>query len=194
MCDLLAALSPDAATVRLMVLMGFASFLRQSNLLYCPGHPTQHYLRHADIVDNGLRLWLSINSSKTIIDPRRRVAIPVPATNSKYCPVEAWRRYKARVPLPNHAPAFMLDASRPLTRSVATTYLRAALSALHFPYAHQITVHSLRRSGARECARYGAPENQVMLHGTWSSSAVYSYVPKRLFTVIPEKITQMFGQ
>ena len=193
LCDLLAALSPDAVTVRLMVLLGFTSFLRQSNLLYTPGQATSHHLRRADVTDDGARLWLSINSSKTIIDPRGRVAIPVPAINSKYCPVQAWRTYVLRVPLPPYAPALMLDAHRPLTPALANTYLRAALSSLQFPLAHQVTVHSLRRSGARECARYGAPEAQVMLHGTWSSSAVYSYVPKRLFSIIPDKIVQMFG-
>ena len=194
LCDLLAVMSADAATVRVMVLLGVASFLRQSNLLYSPGHAPAHHLRRGDVADDGDFLWLSINSSKTIIHPRHRVAIPVPAINSRYCPVGAWRDYITRVPLPPHAPALMLDQSRPLTPALANTYLRAALSALQFKYAHQVTVHSLRRSGARECARLGAPEAQVMLHGTWSSTAVYSYVPKRLFSVIPQKITQMFGQ
>ena len=192
-CDLLAALSPDAATIRLAVLLGFTSFLRQSNLLLTPGYSATHCLRRGDVTDAGDHLWLSINSSKTISDPRLKVAIPIPSFDNRYCPVMAWRQYLQRVPLPPDSPALMLDSSRPLTPAIVNSYLRAALTALSFPLAQQVTVHSLRRSGARECALHGAPEEHVMKHGTWTSAAVYSYAPRRLFSSVPQTITKMFG-
>ena len=193
-CDLLTAMPPDALTVRAALLMGFCSFLRQSNLLWTSGYTSAHALTRADITDDGDTLWLSMNSSKTIADPRLRVAVPVPVIGNQYCPVQPWRAYVARVPLPPDYPAFMLDAFRPLTPAVMNSYLRSTLSRLSFPMANQVTVHSLRRSGAKECARHGAQQDQVMRHGTWTSTAIYAYVPKRLFTSVPKTLIQMFGQ
>ena len=184
-CDVLQVLSPDAQTVRAALLMGYASFLHQSNLLLCPGPAASHHLRRADVEDAGPTIWLHIRSSKTIYDPRHRVAIPVPTTHSPYCPVAAWREYAARIPLPPASPAFMLNASTPLTQARLLAILRPVLTALGHPSPNSITVHSLRRSGAQECARRGALPEHIMHHGTWTSSAVNAYVPKKLYTSVP---------
>ena len=42
--DILAVLSPDGQTARAVILVGYASFLRESNLLPCPG-ASPHHLR-----------------------------------------------------------------------------------------------------------------------------------------------------
>ena len=75
MFDILATMSTDGATIQSAFLIGFALFLRHSNHLptYRPG--AMHALRRHDICDDGNCLWLSINSSKTIVDPRIRVSI-----------------------------------------------------------------------------------------------------------------------
>ena len=109
-------------------------------------------------------------------------------------PCYGMMQYVYRVPVPSDYPALMLDATRSLTPAIVSSYLRAALTALSFSLAQQVTVHSLRRSGARECALHGAPEDHVKRHGRWTSSAIYSYTPRRLFSLVPQTFTKMLGQ
>ena len=192
-CDLLAALDDHARIARVAILIGFATFLRQSNLLPSAVLGGDHCIRREDMVATPTELWITINSSRTISDVRNRVCIPVYAASSRYCPVLAWHQYVQRLPLPPHFPAFMLSPAIPLTSVKLTSYLRGALASMRHPLAGTATVHSLRRSGARAAAAGGAPEPEVMTHGTWTSSAVHAYVPKKLFTKVPHVIAQMFG-
>ena len=194
LCDALYTLDDNARTIRTAVLMGFTSLLRQSNLLEC-GAPTRHHLiRRMDVRDEGDTLWLDVNSSKTIIDPARRVSVPLPRIRSPYCPVAAWRDYAARSPAPLDAPIFTLPGGIPLTIDRVTFYIRTILAQLGHPAPATVTFHSLRRSGARECARHGATEPDLMLHGTWTMNAITTYVPKRLYTNVREALTKVLGQ
>ena len=193
LCDILSVMDHDAQTARTAILFAFASLLRQSNLLPSPGPGQVHTIRRADVIDGGSVIWVNINSSKTIIDPQQRVSIPIPYIGSRYCPVLAWRSYLRRMTLTPDQPAFMLSPTSPLTPQRLNAYIRAALGALGLPNAHLFTVHSLRRSGAQECAKRGASQAHLMTHGTWASQAINSYFPKRLYTSIPHYIHNMFG-
>ena len=107
--------------------------------------------------------------------------------------MQAWQTYSLRVPLAPDAPAFMLSPTAPLLPARINLYMRAALQVAKFPLVRFVTVHSLRRSGAQECARLGAFQEQLMRHGTWVSQAINAYVPKRLYSSIPTFITTLFG-
>ena len=194
MCDILAAMDGDAATVRAAVLLGFATFVRQSNLLPSSLSGQHHCIRRRDCVLEESTLWVTINSSKTIYDPAKRVVIPVLPFLSRYCPVTAWTEYVRRVPLDPEAPAFMLSPSSPLTPIRLNSYMRVILGSLGLPQADKVTVHSLRRSGAQAAAANGATREHLMIHGTWASAAINSYVPQRLYTEVPTVISAMFGQ
>ena len=195
MCDYLDELGPQTQTARAAILIGYATLLRQSNLLPTPGprHIQHHTITRDDIRDSRTPIWVTLNSSKIITDPRSRVSISVPLVGSRYCPVLAWRRYVARVPLAPHYPAFMLSPTAPLTPERLTTIMRSALTSLRMPQAFRVTVHSLRRSAAQHCAHDGAPEVHLMTHGTWNSSAIDSYVPKKLYTAVPRHIYNILG-
>ena len=182
MCDVLAAMDHDAATVRTAALIGFTTLLRQSNLLPSTLRGQDHCIRRRDLVVEETTLWVTINSSKTIYDPAKRVVIPVSTILSKYCPVAAWLDYVQRLPLDPDAPAFILSPSSPLTPDRLNAYMRAILASLDLPEADKVTVHSLRRSGAQAAAANGASREQLMIHGTWASTAINSYVPQRLYT------------
>ena len=171
-CDILAAVRGEALVARTAILVGFASLLRQSNLLPSTANTHCHTVTRADMLDEGEVLWTNINSSKTISDARLRVSIPVPYIGSKYCPVTAWHAYIQALPLPSGAPAFMLTAAKPLTANRLNCYLRTTLTAIGLPQAARVTVHSLRRSGVQECARRRALEAHLMAHGTWASQAI----------------------
>ena len=189
-CDLLVALGRDAIIARAAILVGFATFLRQSNLLpvATPPYCGPHTVRRRDIYEEGGFLWVVVNSSKTIYDPTARVQIPILPITSPYCPVTAWRQMLDLCYLDPEAPAFMLAPDRPLTPQKLNSYLRATLGVVGFQDAHKVTVHSLRRSGAQECARRGVPQDQLMQHGTWSSMAINNYVPLKLYTKVPHTI------
>ena len=73
------------------------------------------------------------------------------------------------------------------------TPLQSCYHQLAHPHALLVTVHSLCRSSAQECARKGAPQDQLMRHGTWASTAINSYVPRRLYATIPSQWT-VLGQ
>ena len=147
---------------RTAFLIGLATLLRQSNLLPpSPGTLHERSLRRGDVANEGGVLWLMIISSKTIAARTGRVSIPVPYTGLKYCPVLAWRQYMTHLPLPSSAPAFMLTPTKPLTPE-----------RLAFPLTSKVTVHSLRRSGAQECAKIGTPEAHLT-NGTWSRNYLY---------------------
>ena len=193
MCDILAALDEDALTARAAILLGFTTLLRQSNLLPATATGQQHCIRRRDCLLEEDTLWVTINSSKTIYDPSKRVVIPVSAFPSKYCPVAAWLDYTNRVPLDMDAPALMLSPAVPLTAPKLNAYMRAILASLSLPDADKVTVHSLRRSGAQAAAGHGASREQLMIHGTWATSAINSYVPHRLYTHVPTIMSTMFG-
>ena len=195
-CDLLAAIGGEAIVARTAILVGFATFLRQSNLLpvATPPFAGPHTIRRRDIYEQGGFMWITVNSSKTIWDTAARVEVPILPSMSPYCPVRAWRQYVSTVSLDPSAPAFMLSDHVPLTPQKLTSYLRATLAAIGFEQAHKVTVHSLRRSGAQECARRGVPQDQLMQHGTWSSLAINQYVPLKLYTKVPHTMAEMFGR
>ena len=176
-------------------LQRFATFLRQSNLLphSATAWHSPHTLRRRDIYEQDGYLWVTVNSSKTITDPLARVAIPVAPSLSEHCPVMAWRQYVRRVPLDPDASAFMFSPHLPVTRQRLTSYLRASLAAVSFDQAHKVTVHSFRHSGAQECARWGASQQQLMQHGTCTSLAINNYVPLKLYTQVPIIMARMFG-
>ena len=67
-CDLLAAMGPEANVAQTAVLYGFASLLRQSNLLPSSASTQSHTITRADVIDEGAVIWININSSKTICD------------------------------------------------------------------------------------------------------------------------------
>ena len=193
MCHMLEQQGAEGRAARAAILIGYATLLRQSNLLPTPGSGQHHVMTRQDVIDDGPVMWVNINSSKTICDPRQRVSIPVPMVNSLFCPVRAWREYAKRVPLPPGFPAFMVTPTAPLTPDRLNTIMRMHLTALKMPQAHRATVHSLRRSAAQHCAKDGAPQAHLMTHGTWTSQAINSYVPKRLYTSVPRHIHNILG-
>ena len=193
MCDILAAMDHDAQSARTAILLGFTTLLRQSNLLPGSLSGNDHCIRRRDCVLEDDILWVTINSSKTIHDPAKRVVIPITAFPSKYCPVAAWLQYIHRLPLDPDAPALMLSPIHPLTPQKLNAYMRVILGILALPEANKVTVHSLRRSGAQAAAANGATKDDLMIHGTWATSAINSYVPQRLYTEVPQIMSTMFG-
>ena len=193
MCDVMWAFGPDARVARAAVLFAFATFLRQSNFLYTPS-AAGHMLTRRDVLPAPYGLAVHVASTKTNLRDHP-VVIPVHRIpNCKYCPVAAYLAARAATQAPLTAPLFLTSTGSPLTPHGLAALMRTALNLLgRDTGGGKVTPHSLRRSGATAAARWGAGRTDVMTHGTWKGDAVDSYVPKTLFTAVPQTIKTILG-
>lgn len=171
---------PDARVMTAALLIGYATLLRQGNLLATdsPNDPA-HYLRRADIDTSHQGLSVTVRSTKTRWRSSQPLYILVPPVpGSLVCPVLAWSRYLATNRPHPLGPAFILPSGRPLQAPTLLAVLRLALEATGSPAAGAYTLHSLRRGGAQACAAAGRTTEEIMKLGTWTSTAVHAYVPR----------------
>ena len=81
---------PVGVVARGALLFVVATFLRQSNLVMAGPTTNGHLRRQRDVKFTDSGLHVNVNSTKTILDPRDAVVIPVAAApGSRYCPVAA---------------------------------------------------------------------------------------------------------
>ena len=134
-CDVFTSLGLEALPAKAVVLITYATLLRQSNTLsparYSDGGP--HTLRRHHLTDSGHTLWVEVASTKTIYRPQDHVVLPVLSSGGKYCPVLTWREYCARYPAPPEAPAFVYRDGSPVRAAHVISLMRAALTVLAGP-------------------------------------------------------------
>lgn len=178
------------------ILIGFASFLRASNIT----SPTleawggAHTLRVCDISDTVDGLTLFIHSTKTTKNKLPLQLRILPAQSSTLCPVQAWRNYKDSVNPWPFGPAFMINASTPVTPRPTVNFMRLALASAGHSCYHLVSMHSLRRGGAQLAYSAGADSEALMRHGTWKTkSGLDHYLPKDQ-SIIPQIIAASLAQ
>ena len=181
-CDVLWTLGPDARVARAALLFGFVTFLRQSNFLATQSGEV-HLIRR-DAVRSTLRgLAIHVASTKTLT-PSNTVIIPVDrANNPKYCPVLAYQAAARATPAPGSSPLFLTTLGRPLTAQGLTSLIRSTLAAMGHPAA----------TTARCAAQAGDNRADVAAHRTWSGSGINAYVPRTMFTSVPQTMTKVLG-
>ena len=178
-----------ALPARAILLLGFCTFLRPSNLVTTTDISDQwaHTLRRADITVTPTGLKVKVNSTKTT-SSKQSFTLPVYPTHGAACPVTTWIQYIQAYPAPPAARALVGSNSKPLKAEDILPDIKTALLAVGFPHSADFTLHSLRRSGSRSVATAGATKTQVMKHGGWRSRAVHTYVPPHMFkTIRPKK-------
>lgn len=184
------------AAPRAALLIGYFTFLRQSNLL-SPSTNTwggPHTIRRSDIrvVPGGLRV--DIRSSKTIQLTAEAVSLFVPkVSGSRYCPVAAWHRYCELVPGQPDDPAFVTRSGPPLTPGTLIKLVRAALTRMGITSPHRYTLHGLRRGAAQKCAALNVKTEHIMAQGTWKSSVVKTYTIPQAPINAPAALASVFG-
>lgn len=188
--------SSTASPVFVMLLIvGFTTLLRQSNLLLpSPLARSRHILLFPHITASDTALEVTVSSTKTRFLSEPPLAFVLPALpDSPLCPVRSWNRYLATVtPLPTD-PAFLLPSRTPLAVPLMTQVLRLALKQTGHTSPEFFTLHSLRRGAARACISLGLPEAQVKEAGTWAGDAFYTYVPRNLVKKVPAALTNLLG-
>lgn len=153
------------------ILIGFSCYLRSSNLV-SPNFAIwggQHTLLRKHVIDRGDRLYVIVPSTKTRAVPYSLTIMPL--DDPSLCPVQAWRRYVARVNPPLNGPAFLLHHATPLGAALVVKLMRDPLSGVQGLELSAITMHSLRRGAAQQAARDGAPLAQIMDRGGWASKS-----------------------
>ena len=196
-CNYLGQAGPPGITLKAALLLGYFTFLRQSNILSpsLEAWAGPHTLTRADVLPRPHGLTVVVRSSKTITRMTQAAAILVYAVpRSLYCPVEAWHRACALVPAPPQSPAFLLPGPRPLTAAPLVAVMREALRRAGCPYADKVTAHSLRRGAALLAADAGSPLEDLCHHGTWAgASGLSAYVPPERITSVPGHLAVAFG-
>ena len=93
------------------------------------------------------------------------------------CPVAAMKAMFNTNPLCSNDPLFSIrhaGRTTTLTDSMARKHVKLVGTKLHHP-AH-LTFHMFIKGGVSWAFQHGVPLQDIMLHGTWSSSAVRRYI------------------
>ena len=139
--------------------------------------PTGHILRQ-DLIFAPPGLHIIVKWTKTLQYRKAHHVVQLPALDNMYlCPVRAIRALLASSHLPPSAPLFAV--SYPPHRQVIDPHIRDALKQiliyLSIPLAgHRF--HTLRRSGATFCFNNNVSLQNIMSHGLWHSSAIWTYL------------------
>ena len=189
----------DPILYRAIFLTAFYAFLRLSNIAphsIRQFSQSKHFLRK-DLIFAAPGAHLLIKWTKTIQDPNSSHMIQLPEVDNFYlCPVRALRALLQSRPLPSTAPLFATSYHPHL--QVIDTHVRDALKVVLnilniSPVGHGF--HSFRRSGATFAFDNNIPLQNIMAHGLWRSSYVWTYlqnasqapsiIPSTFSSVIP---------
>ena len=175
--------------------MAFYGFLRMSNIA---PHSLknfdkfQHFLRQ-DVIFGPPGVHLVLKWTKTMQDHKSHHIIQLPTISNKdLCPVQA---LSALLRSRNLSPQDPLFASiSPPHRPIIDTHIRDVLKNILIgrnisPSSHGF--HTFRRSGATFAFDHSVPLQNIMSHGLWKSSAVWTYLQNA--SVAPSLVPSTFS-
>ena len=137
-------------------------------------------LARGDIILAPPGLQIIVKWSKTIQACNTFKTIPIPTiVGSPLCPVTAFKTYIGRYPARDNHPMFyyMGHSGKTIivTEILARTALATVLRAINLePKTHGF--HTFRHYGATLAYQLGVPLQDIQLHGTWVSNAVWAYI------------------
>lgn len=193
--DYLTTAGPTAKVMRAALLVAYYTIIRQGNLLhtgarYDPGHT----MTASDITTSELGLTVTVKTTKTRWRSGQSYQILVPASpHSQYCPLQAWQAYISYQHPHPLGPAFLVRGGAPLLPAALLGALKMALAATGVTNPAAYTLHSLRRGGAQACAQAGGSLKDIMEMGSWTSSAVHTYVPRDRIQAGPRTLSTLLG-
>ena len=175
-CDILS----DPILFRAIFLTAFYGFLRMSNIAPHSSKKfdqNHHFLRQ-DLIFAPPGAHLLIKWTKTLQHHKSYHWIQLPSIQNKFlCPVRALRALIASRPLPPSFP-FFANNLHPYSQ-VIDTHIRDALKKV---LAHKNMTsrghgfHAFRRSGATLAFDNNVQIQNIMSHGLWKSSAIWTYL------------------
>ena len=175
-CDVLS----DPPLFRSIFLTAFYDFLRMSNIAphsLKQFNPSVHLLRQ-DLIFGPPRAHLILKWTKTMQDKKACHVIQLPEINNYFlCPIRALKALLASIILPSTAPLFA-NLVYP-NNQVIDTHIRDVLKAVLNHRNISTTghgFHTFRHSGATFAFDNNVPLQNIMSHGLWRSSAVWTYL------------------
>ena len=185
----------DPHLYRAIFLVAFYGFLRMSNIA---PHSSKNFSQHhhflrQDVIFGPPGAHLILKWTKTMQDRKSHHIIQLPTISNKYlCPVQALTALLKSRDLPPQAPLFA--SINPPHRPIIDTHIRDALRAILLlrnisPVSHGF--HTFRRSGATFAFDHSVPLQNIMSHGLWRSSAVWTYLQNA--SVAPSLIPSTFS-
>ena len=171
---------PDPLLFRAIFLVSFYGFLRMSNIAphsLSKFDPNKHFLRK-DLIFGPPGAYLIMKWSKTLQSSESYHIVRLPSISNLFlCPVTALKALLNSRPLPSTFPLFATIHSPhsqvidTVIRDALKTVLRhRGFSTVGYPF------HTFRRSGATFAFEHNVQLQNIMDHGTWRSSAVWSYI------------------
>lgn len=165
--------------LRLAVLLLFTTSFRQSNLAPQTQRtfdPTRHLTRadvrvassYVQIQEKWLKTCQQISRDRWLAVPRARGS----ALCLHTAIIALLRVSPTRRPT---QPLVVFDDGAPMPLSFITRAFKLALTNAGLGH-RRITLHSLRRGGARFLQRSGVATGDIASHGGWSSSAMFRYI------------------
>ena len=158
-------------------LMLFLLMSRAGNMFFDSHHPDMG-LKGRDISLLKDRILVTFRRTKTIQFGRRRLIIPLLASRSRLCAVEACRKMCSRSSRSRSEHFFVRDevSGSPLTKRAFLSHIRDMLfrAKISDPFAY--SCHSFRRGGASWAFRLGLPGELIQISGDWASDCYKLYL------------------
>ena len=155
-------------------------------------HPDRHMLRQ-DVKFTSLGASLLIKWTKTLQDHKSHHLVHIPTLQNIYlCPVRALRMLLTSRPLPPCAPLFVSKFFP--HAQVIDTHIRGALKFILKLKGIPISghgFHTFRRFGATLAFDNNVPLQNIMAHGLWKSSSVWTYLQNA--SIAPSVIPSTFS-
>ena len=175
-CDILS----DPILYRAIFLTAFYGFLRMSNIAPHSASKfdqNRHFLRK-DVIFAPPGMHMLIKWTKTLQDHKSHHWIQLPQVKNLFlCPVRAIKALLESRPLPPSAPLFANNFFP--HGQVIDTHIRDALKKVlthrNIPHTGH-GFHTFRRSGATLAYDNNIQLQDIMAHGLWRSSAVWTYL------------------
>ena len=181
----------DPILFRAIFLCAFYAFLRMSNVAphsIARFDPDKHFLRQ-DVIFAPPGAHLIIKWTKTLQDNKSHHVVQLPTIENMYlCPVRALKALLKSRQLPPTSPLFA--SQTPPFNHILDSHIRQALKTIlsirnisHRGHGF----HTFRRSGATLAFDHSIPLQNIMSHGLWRSSAVWTYLQNASHspTIIP---------
>ena len=170
----------ESARDKCLYLFSFYALLR---LRECVGPRLSWSLVHEQ--DWGMELVVPY--SKTNLRP---VSVRIVSRPDAYCPVRAYRSYRALTHSSLRAgalPFFRMehDRSTPLSTDAALSSFKSRLSSVLGVSASEYGWHSFRRGGTTALFLAGVPDSLIAIHGRWLSLTYRRYFDRSIHCTLP---------
>lgn len=168
-----------SAQMKVVVILLFTTAFRQSNLAPTSVgafDPTRHLTR-ADVrlMVGGVHILEKWSKTRQQIVNDRWISVPR-VVGSLLCLHAALTRLLRVSPSTSRTqPLLVFDDGNPIPASFISRQFKAALLRAGLGQ-RALTLHSLRRGGARFMQQAGVPTNDIASHGGWKSAAIYRYI------------------